>query len=69
MRRMRTTNKEAVENTRQRRSRGARTFDVHKRVRLRSSLAAALLNEYFEQLPSKVTSRAFARCGLVMNLF
>jgi hypothetical protein len=30
MRRMRTTNKEAVENTRQRRSRGARTFDVHK---------------------------------------
>ena len=68
MRRTRTTNKEAVENNRQLRSRFAQGFNV-LRVRLRSSLAAALLNEYFEQLPSKVTSRAFARCGLVMNSF
>jgi hypothetical protein len=33
-------NKEVVEGTRQRRSRGARTFDVPQRVRLTFSLAA-----------------------------
>ena len=68
MRRTRTTNREAVENNRQLRSRFAQGFNV-LRVRLSLSLAAALLDGRFEQLPRKATPRAFARCGLAMNPF
>jgi hypothetical protein len=44
------TSREAVENNRQLRSRFAQGFNV-LRVRLNFSLAAALLDGHFEQLP------------------
>lgn len=50
MRRTRTTNREAVENNRQLRSRFAQGFNV-LRVRVSLSLTAALLDGRFEQLP------------------
>ena len=69
MRRTRMTSREAVENNRQLRSRIVQILNVPQRVRLRSSLAAALPDGRFEQLPMKATPQAFARCGLAMNSF
>ncbi|MBU6432938.1 MAG: hypothetical protein KJS98_06440 [Nitrospirae bacterium] len=57
-----------LEKCRQHRSRIVQILNVPQRVRLRSSLAAALLNGLFEH-PAGLISIYFARSMRALNLF